>query len=146
MKIKITKRWRQDDIRGMISTWEKKYGSVNSLHQKILISKCATPELMTDYIMWNNLSQGAEFQDLIVVKDADVFETLSPRRVELLEYLMNNEVKSIRTLAEALHRNYKNVYDDMTALSKYGLVDLSPSGRALRPSAATSRIEISFDI
>jgi predicted transcriptional regulator len=45
-----------------------------------------------------------------------------------------------------LHRNYKNVYDDMTALSKYGLVDLSPSGRALRPSAAASRIEISFDI
>jgi len=96
--------------------------------------------------MWKNLSQGAEFEDIIIVRDSDIFETLSPRRVELLEFLMNNEVRSIRTLSEALHRNYKNVYDDMIALSKYGLVDLSPSGRALRPSAAASRIEITFDI
>ena len=146
MKVKIVKRWRPDDIRDMVSAFERKYGSINSLHQKILISKCASPGLMSDFMMWKNLSQGAEFEDIIIVRDSDIFETLSPRRVELLEFLMNNEVRSIRTLSEALHRNYKNVYDDMIALSKYGLVDLSPSGRALRPSAAASRIEITFDI
>ncbi|MFO7619030.1 MAG: hypothetical protein R6W91_05185 [Thermoplasmata archaeon] len=145
MKVKIVKRWKPSEIEGMALAWEKKYGTLLSLQQKVLISKCTSPEQMGDYIMWKHLSQGAEFQDIIIVKDPDIFETLSPKRVEILEHLMGNEAKSIRHLANALHRNYKNVYDDLIALSKYGLVDLSPSGRSLKPSAAASRIEISLD-
>ena len=145
MRIRITKRWKPAEVEGMITAWERKYGSINSLLQKVQISKCTSPGQMGDYVMWKNLSQGAEFQDIIVVKDPDIFETLSPRRVEMLEYLMNNDAKSIRHLAASLRRNYKNVYDDLIALSKYGLVDLTTSGRSLKPSAAASRIEVSFE-
>lgn len=145
MKIKILKRRKTADIEEMIAAWSKQYGSLNSLQQKVLISKCASPAQMNDFILWKNLSQGAEFQDIIIVRDPDIFEVLSPRRVELLEYLMNNDVKSIRTLAAALRRNYKNVYDDLKALSKYDLVDLNARGRSLRPTAAPARIEVIFD-
>ncbi|MBA3044901.1 MAG: hypothetical protein KKH41_07965 [Candidatus Thermoplasmatota archaeon] len=145
MKIKIVKKWKTRDIGDMLAAFDKKYGTMNSLQQKVLISKCTSPELMNDYVLWKNLSQGAEFQDIIIVKDPDIFDTLSPKRVEMLEFLMNNEVKSIRHLSTSLRRNYKNVYDDLNALSKYGLVDLTASGRALRPSAAASRIEVSID-
>lgn len=145
MKIKIVKRWRQKDIDDLLAGWTSKYGSLQSLQHKVQISKCASPGQMGDYVLWKNLSQGAEFQDSVIITDPDIFEALSPKRAELLEHLMNNEVRSIRHLATALRRNYKNVYDDLLALSKFGLVDLAPSGRALRPSAPASRIEISLD-
>ena len=101
MKIRIVKRWKPSDLGGMFAAWEKRYGSLNSLQQKVLISKCTSPEMMTDLVMWRNLSQGAEFTDVLVISDPDIFETLSPKRVEILEYLMNNEAKSIRHLAAA---------------------------------------------
>ena len=139
------KRRKSTDIEDMFRAWEKRYGTLVSLHQKILISKCTSPEQMTDYVMWQHLSKGAEFQDIIILKDSDIFEVLSPKRVELLEYVMQNEAKSIRTLATALHRNYKNVYDDLHALSKYELIDLTEHGRSLKPSSAATRIEIILD-
>lgn len=146
MKIKVVKRRKPSDIEDMFKSWEKKYGSLVSLHQKVLISKCTSPEQMGDYVMWKNLSQGAEFQDIIIMKGSDIFEVLSPKRMEILEYLMTNEVSSIKKLANALHRNYKNVYDDLKALSKYELLDLTEHGRALKPSAAACKIEIALDV
>jgi hypothetical protein len=129
----------------MVEAWEARYGSLASLQQKIQISKCASPEMMGDYVLWKNLAGGAEFLDLVVLRDSDMFGTLSPRRAELLEYLLRNNVGSIRNLASALHRNYKNVYDDLLALAKYELVELIPEGRSLRPAAAASRINIALD-
>ncbi|MCK5024551.1 MAG: hypothetical protein KAR56_02930, partial [Thermoplasmata archaeon] len=119
MKVRIIKKRKKTDIQDMIKKWEKKYGSLASLNQKVLISKCTSPERMSEYVLWKYLSQGAGFQDNIIVEDADVFEVLSPRRAELLEYLMNNEIPSIKKLADNLQRNYKNVYDDLQALAKY---------------------------
>ncbi len=145
MKIKINKSWKSADVGDLVSALARKYGTLQSLQQKVSISKCTSPEQMGDFVMWKNLSQGAEFQDIIVISDPEIFETLSPKRVELLEYLMNNEVGSIRQLATSLKRNYKNIYDDLVALSKYGLVDLTPAGRALKPTAPASRIEIAFE-
>ncbi|MDO9536835.1 MAG: hypothetical protein Q7J68_00765 [Thermoplasmata archaeon] len=145
MKIQIVKKRKPADIEDMLKVWEKKYGSLTSLHQKVLISKCTSPGMMDDYVMWKNLADGAEFHDIIILRDSEIFDALSPRRVELLEYLMNNNPKSIRTLATALHRDYKNVYDDLNALSKYELIDLIPQGRALKPAAAAARIEITFE-
>jgi predicted transcriptional regulator len=145
MKIKLIKRRRPSDIEDLFRSWEKKYGSLVSLHQKVLISKCTSPEQMNDYVMWKNLSQGAEFQDIVIMNNSDVFEIMSPKRMEMLEYLIANEVSSIKALAGALHRNYKNVYDDLKAMSKYELVDLTEHGRSLKPSAAACKIEIGLD-
>ncbi len=145
MKIKIFKRRKPTDIEYMLASLAKKYGSMNSLQQRVQISKCESPEQMADYIIWRNLSQGAEFQDTVVVRDSDIFEVMTPKRMELLEHLMKNDVASIRALAAALHRNYKNTYDDLRALSRYDLVDLDPHGRSLRPAAPARSIEIVID-
>ena len=144
MKVKIIKKRKRSDIQDMIKDLEKKYGKISSLNQKVLISKCTLPERMNDYVLWKYLSQGADFQDIVVVEDPDVFEVLSPRRVELLEYLINNEVGSIKKLADNLHRNYKNVYDDLHALAKYDLVELREIGRSLKPCSIVSNLEVIF--
>ena len=128
-----------------LKSFEKEYGSLSSLNQKVLISKCTSPEKMSDYVLWKYLSQNAEFHDNIVVEDTSVFEVLSPRRAELLEYLMNNDIPSIKNLADSLKRNYKNVYDDLQALAKYDLVELAESGRSLKPCSVVTNIEISFE-
>ena len=144
MKVRIIKKRKKSDIRDMINQWEKKYGSLTSLNQKVLISKCNSPERMSDYVLWKYLSQGAEFQDNIVVEDPGVFEVLSPTRAELLEFLMNNEIASIKKLSDNLSRNYKNVYDDLQALANYDLVELQESGRALKPCSVVTKLEVIF--
>ena len=144
MKVSITKKRTKSDIQYMIQDWEKTYGSLSSLSQKVLISKCASPEKMSEYVLWRYLSQGAEFQDKVIVEDSKVFEVLSPRRAELLEYLMKNDVKSIKSLAKSLKRDYKNVYDDIRALATYDLVELNQVGRSLKPCSVVSNITVSF--
>jgi len=49
-------------------------------------------------------------------------ETLSPRRVELLRHVRQHGAASMRELAASLHRDYKNVHDDVCALEAGGLL------------------------
>lgn len=145
MKVRIIKKRKKSDIRDMMADWEQKYGKLSSLNQKVLISKCSSPERMADFVLWKYLSQGAELQDIIVVEDPDVFEVLSPRRAELLEFLMDNDVASIKKLADKLGRNYKNVYDDLQSLAKYDLVELRGAGRSLKPFSVVTKLEVIFN-
>lgn len=145
MKISVVKKRKQSEIKDLMEKWKDKYGSMDSLHQKVMISKCSSPSKMNDYILWEYLKSGAKLQETAVFETAEVFDFLSPRRAELLEYLGNNEVSSIRELSNKLKRNYKNVYDDLKALSKYELVELQEKGRALKPCCSTSIISINFE-
>lgn len=48
--------------------------------------------------------------------------TMSPRRLELLRYVRQNEVSNTRELAAAIGRDYKNVHQDVAALEAVGLL------------------------
>lgn len=145
MRVKILKKRNKFDIDNILEEFARKHGSLGSLHQRVLISKCSTPKQMSDYVLWKHLSSGADLKDTIVVENSDIFNVLSPKRVELLEFLTNNEVKSIKSLAHRLHRNYKNVYDDLRALSKYDLIELRAVGRSVVPCSIVSEIDLRFD-
>ena len=49
--------------------------------------------------------------------------TLSERRMDLLEYVACHEGLNIRQLAQALGRDYKNVYEDVRMLAQFGLLE-----------------------
>ena len=51
-----------------------------------------------------------------------LFKYLSPKRLELLQYLREAGPLSIRKLATALHRDYKNVHTDTKDLIDIGLI------------------------
>jgi predicted transcriptional regulator len=53
---------------------------------------------------------------------------LSPKRLELLRHLHRNPAKNIRTLAQALGRDYRRVYEDVEALESAGLLDRDKEG------------------
>ena len=57
------------------------------------------------------------FQDL-----ATLLQALTPRRLELLKALHDGGPESVRALARRLTRDYKNVYHDVQALERVGLI------------------------
>jgi predicted transcriptional regulator len=57
------------------------------------------------------------FQDL-----GALLQVLTPRRLELLKKLHEDGSESVRALARKLSRDYKNVYNDVQALERVGLI------------------------
>lgn len=58
---------------------------------------------------------------------------LSPRRVELLQKLRMIGPVNIRKLAQALERDYKNVYNDVADLAHVGLIEETSDRRFCVP-------------
>lgn len=52
-----------------------------------------------------------------------LLKNLTPRRMELLEELRRSGPRSINAVAKQLHRHYKNVYEDVRALERLGLIE-----------------------
>lgn len=48
--------------------------------------------------------------------------TLTPKRLDLLRYVRHHQVRTVKTLAAELGRDYKNVHNDVYELTKLGLL------------------------
>lgn len=59
---------------------------------------------------------------------AALFSTLTPKRYELLRHVHQHPEKSIRSLARALDRDFRRVYDDVRALVDAGLLEADGQG------------------
>lgn len=68
------------------------------------------------------------FQDLRALLQA-----LTPRRLELLKALHEAGPESVRALAKRLKRDYKNVYHDVEALERVGLIERTADKRLSAP-------------
>ena len=51
-----------------------------------------------------------------------MFETLSPRRLDLLRHVRQHGAGNVRELAQTLGRDYKNVHQDVATLQSAGLL------------------------
>jgi predicted transcriptional regulator len=71
------------------------------------------------------------FADLAMLRKA-----LSPKRLELLWAIVEHAPRSVRELAERVGRDIKNVSQDLTFLSRLGLVELKEARRGA-PQAPT---------
>lgn len=145
MQIKIIKKKSKDELGDMLRALGEKHGTLASLSQKVSINKCTSGNDMAELLVWRCLKDGGDYSEEIVFENGELFDTLSPRRAELMEYLSKNSVGSIKELADALHRNYKNVYDDIRSLVDFELVDLIPSGRSIKPLCSVKKIEAVFE-
>jgi predicted transcriptional regulator len=67
---------------------------------------------------------------------------LTGRRMALLGYVRRHEVASIRALAKALKRDYRNIHGDVQALRGVGLVEVSEKGIRADYDAIETRIAI----
>jgi len=81
---------------------------------------------------WHQIDAGNARDDYAIWFEsaADMFSTLSQKRVELLHTLRGMDRVSIYALAKTLGRDYKNVRQDVVLLEKYGLVERDENGVA----------------
>ena len=71
-----------------------------------------------------------------------LFAMLTPKRMELLRHLHQHPAPSIKSLAEALGRDYKRVHEDVAALISIGLI--ARDGTRLRAPHSEIRFALNF--
>ena len=64
---------------------------------------------------------------------AEVFSAITEKRLELVRHVLGHEHMNTRQIAQALGRNYKNVYTDVHALVQIGLLARDSRGRLSAP-------------
>ena len=94
--------------------------------------------------------EGEEINEtnVVFVDPADVQRILTPKRMEMMETLMSDDVEvgSIRELAEVLNRNPSEVHEDVHILEEYSIVVLREEGRAKRPVVPYDDININVSL
>jgi len=90
--------------------------------------------------------EGSAETNITFVEPSDVQRLLTPKRLELIQTLMTEEVESIRALAEVLDRNPSEVHDDVHTLEGYGVVELREKGRAKKPVVPYDEVDINVSL
>jgi predicted transcriptional regulator len=83
---------------------------------------------------WKGASTGKETDATIGLGSlAELTALLSPKRMELLRYVAQSPGLSIRGLAHALGRDYKNVHTDVSELEGSHLLERNEAGLVVAP-------------
>ncbi|MEE8167522.1 MAG: hypothetical protein V3T58_01450 [Candidatus Hydrothermarchaeales archaeon] len=138
--IEIKKSLKKEEV---ISHLENKYGSFEKLGDMVK-KGCESPEAVDDYEVWKAVREGKEYEESIRVEEAGVLTVLTPKRIELLEYLKRKHPRSIKELSKRLGRDYKNVYGDLKLLSDYNVVERLEKKRNIVPTCHVKEIIVSF--
>lgn len=78
---------------------------------------------------------------------SDLRALLTTRRLELLRHIMDEPPESIRSLADELDRDVRQVHDDLQLLAEDGIVHFKQGqGNAKRPFIPYERVEVSMTI
>ncbi len=143
MQTEILKSYSNEHIEAEKRRLERQYESLETLHQKISVEKCNNPQYVDDYMLWKAMEEDdVRLTDTIMLNNLDIYQMMSPKRMEILDFLSSHNTGSIKSLAIELKRDYKNVYDDVKALEKFGLIDLIVEGRNKCPITMIERISI----
>ncbi len=139
-----------------------KYKDLEKLSSEVQMKHCNSPELVDDYMVWQALnaydkqlersdvgqvgdSTPLTFKESLIFHTTDFYQVLTPKRMELLQYIHTHNPKSVKSLAEELSRDYKNVYDDVLALERFNLLQLIREGKNKRPVSRITAIEVLMD-
>ena len=74
----------------------------------------------------------------------DFFEAFTRKRIELIKAIMDKEPDSIRGLAKQVHRNIKNVFDDLQVLNEFKIITFEEQGRCKKPIVSKKTIIFRF--
>ena len=85
---------------------------------------------------WRRAERGEAVDETnLTFRDLEaLLAALTPKRLQLLRHVRHHKVDSIRALAVELHRDYKNVHNDVGRLEQLGLL-AREDGRVVAPYA-----------
>lgn len=144
MKMRIIKDYTDEESKEIQEKIRDKHGSKDKLKQRVSRTGCRDPEMVDEYVILDSLEKGADYKYEEVTKSTEAISALTPRRIDILTHLYESQPGSISDLASELGRDYKNVYDDINALSEHGLITLEKEGKRRRPVLKADRLEIDF--
>jgi len=145
VRVEVSRDLAKGDVAQEVADLESRHDSFDALRQRVFVERCADPRAVDDYVVWKALrDEGGGLEDRTVFDTPDVFRALTPRRVEMLEYLRHADVGSIKDLAARLRRDYKNTYDDLAALQAWGLVDVRREGKNQKPVSHVTSLRVSW--
>ena len=88
MQTEILKSYSKEQIKSEKIRLEKKYDSIENLHQKFSVNKCSNPDYVDDYMIWQALNEDdTKLTEKIVLRNTSIYQMMSPRRMEILDYL-----------------------------------------------------------
>jgi hypothetical protein len=128
-----------EEVYRRICRFEEQYSLVFDEFEDLFLKQKRPRQLLSVYLEWAGLVdayRGYEEEGELdyVVEEMREFDfrqltSLTPKRIELLNHLANTRVESINELAHKIKRDVKNVYDDLIALKRLGLVALKRRGK-----------------
>jgi len=77
---------------------------------------------------------------------AEIQRILTPKRLELIRSIMDDEPDSMQEVGENLDRGLREIHDDLHLLEGYGIVELRKEGRAKKPVIPYDRIKIEVEL
>jgi predicted transcriptional regulator len=94
---------------------------------------------------WRRAARGKTFRERYLAFESwdALARVLTGKRMELLRYVRNHKVKSVRALAKVLGRDYSNVHADVQALTAAGLLEAKDGGVHADYDAIETKIVIS---
>lgn len=139
MLVRIVRSLTPEEVLKRIHVFEKNYSLVFEEFEDQFLKRRRPRNLMSVYLEWAGLVDAykgyEEAGELdYIVEDLQEFDSeqlasLTPKRIELLDYLANSHVESISELARKIRRDVKNVYEDLLVLRTLGLVVLRRRGK-----------------
>lgn len=151
MEWRVVKSIPLREVQTRTSIFNEKYGSLSLLHEEFTKGRMP-PGVFDEYIEWTNMDhalrayqEGEDFEYLAeeaLSLDSKQYEKLTPRRLEMLDYLGMGQYSSINELAKKIGRDVKNVYNDLKILKELGFVNLTRDGRSLVPELMVYEINI----
>ena len=151
MNWKVVKSIPLTHVQTRIEVLTEKYGSLSLMHEEFAKGRMP-PGVFDEYIEWTSMDhalrayqEGEDFEYLAeedMPLDSKQYEKLTPRRLELLDYLGKGLYRSINELAEVVGRDVKNVHTDLKILEELGFIALTREGRRLVPELIVYEINI----
>lgn len=106
-------------------------GTVRKLYVEVMTSEAALRRFSS---AWKRGSAGKTTDTTIGLGSiAELAALLTPKRMELVRHVALNPGFSIRALAKALGRNYKNVHTDVSDLEERQLLERDKEGLLSAP-------------
>lgn len=152
MRWRVVRRIPLNEVRERVAAFVAKYGNHYQELSREFESGKMPRDRLDDYIEWSSMihalraaGEGEDF-DYYAEEDLDLtpeeFESLTTRRIELLDYLADEHASSINELADRLGRDVKNVYGDLRVLEHLGFIRLVKEGKSLVPELLVQEVTI----
>ena len=152
MQFRIMRRIPLQEVNNRVTEIEEKYNEVLEDIPELFAESRIKAEAFEDYVEWVGMihalrayGEGEDFdyfKEEVIELNRDSVSKLTPRRMELLDFLSENRVESINELAKRINRDVKNVYNDVKALEELQFISLTGEGRRLIPELLVQEVTL----